>query len=634
MATAKDTEPTWNEVHAPHVVVFTDHDDKRGREVALRFEQMRALFGGLLMKERLNMPLPVSILGLKDNQQYLRIAPLRNGHPINSPGFLLHQEDQVLIVLDTSSADPWSGVAADFARLGLYYNYPPTPAFFDEGIAAYFASVKLGDRRIEIGADPGSLLNAPKSFTETLNLSWMPLKEVMAVPAGDKSKEWQFRAESWILMHYILNKGLLPQTGTYFDLTQNQKLPVDQAIEKAYGMPPAQFEQAIKSYFHDLPTLFADSARQQGAQSSGSYVQAAPMAPDDLAISQTEVPAADMHAFIGDVMARQAEHREQGMRELEALTTGNVDNASAHRALAWAYIQKNDFQPAAEELGKSLELDQKNPMARYYLAFLKYRMAQTTGQQIQGIGNMMQDLRAVVEWYPEFAEAYNMLAMARVEGGGPNSAFEAIRAAMRLSPRNQQYVFNLGVTYAAAKKWDAARALFERLKTSSDPAIASAASAQLAELGTAQKYGIPLQRSTGYSSPTKNEAAGGATGAGVPTANETAASAAKKSDATSAAHTAEPEAEKPVNPAEEPAPTGPIQFAKGKLVSVDCSHPPAALTTVIVAGRTLKLHTADYKSLTVIGADSFSCTWTNRTVSINYRLSGKTTGVLVSVELQ
>jgi hypothetical protein len=56
--------------------------------------------------------------------------------------------------------------------------------------------------------------------------------------------------------------------------------------------------------------------------------------------------------------------------------------------------------------------------------------------------------------------------------------------------------------------------------------------------------------------------------------------------------------------------------------------------TVVSGSKTLKLRTPDFKSLTVIGADTFSCTWENRRVSINYRASGKTGGDLVSVEVQ
>src|ERR1019366_10392388 len=42
-AFAKD-EPKWIEVHTAHFSVVTDAGDKRGREVALRMEQMRSVF--------------------------------------------------------------------------------------------------------------------------------------------------------------------------------------------------------------------------------------------------------------------------------------------------------------------------------------------------------------------------------------------------------------------------------------------------------------------------------------------------------------------------------------------------------------------------------------------------------------
>ncbi len=41
-AFAKD-EPKWIDVHTTHFSVITDAGEKRGREVALRMEQMRAV---------------------------------------------------------------------------------------------------------------------------------------------------------------------------------------------------------------------------------------------------------------------------------------------------------------------------------------------------------------------------------------------------------------------------------------------------------------------------------------------------------------------------------------------------------------------------------------------------------------
>jgi hypothetical protein len=77
-----------------------------------------------------------------------------------------------------------------------------------------------------------------------------------------------------------------------------------------------------------------------------------------------------------------------------------------------------------------------------------------------------------------------------------------------------------------------------------------------------------------------------------------------------------------------------LQFLKGKLVSVDCTQAPAAIVTVVAGTKTLKLRTGNYKSLTLVGADEFSCDWQNRAVDVNYKAGGKASGDLVSLELQ
>jgi tetratricopeptide (TPR) repeat protein len=631
-------EPPWTEIHGQHFSVITDAGEKRGREVALRLEQMRALFGTMLMKARLNMSVPLTVIALKSDQTYAQVAPIKQGHPLGEPGFLLQGEDHNYIVLNLSEEEPWRAIAHDFAHLLLNYNYPPTQGWFDEGFAEYFSSVRLTDRQVEIGADPElsppakenllgvqkQSLMREKSFTELLSVPvWLSTTDLFAVHhdasrGQEGSHHTLFYAQSWIVMHYLLNKQKLPEAGTYFDLVQNQQLPIDEAISKAFGMSPRQLEQAVKDYFASL-TAHQEGSRRTDARESQLAVHQfpTPVGADDLGATVTQLPDAEARAMLGDVMARIPERREQGIKNLEALAAGPTPNEVAHRALAWARIQSKDFEPAAQELSSAAELNSRDAWVRYYLSVAKYRMAESTGQSIQGLANMMQDLRAVLDWYPEFAEAYNMLAMARVEGGGINSALESIRAAIQLSPRNEQYVYNLGEIYVSGKKWDAARGLFERLKTSSNPQIASAARAQLQEMQFKQKYGIPMQRPTPTNTDSKPADIGD--------------SMASHSIPTPTSEKVEPEA--PGGKENATAPMGAIQFIKGKLMSVDCSSAPAAVLTVVAGTKTLKLRTPDYKSLTVVGADAFSCSWQNREVAINYRSSGKTSGDLVSLEV-
>jgi tetratricopeptide (TPR) repeat protein len=341
------------------------------------------------------------------------------------------------------------------------------------------------------------------------------------------------------------------------------------------------------------------------------------------------------------------------VQQLESITSQpKIDNVVARRALAWTHIEKKEFDRAVEELSKAGDLNPKDPWLHYYLALVRYHLAQT-GEATGGLPNMMQDLRQVLDWDAEFAQARSMLAMAQLEGGGVHAAVDSMRVALTLSPRNQTYLLNMAQIYMAGKSWEAATLLLERLKSSPDPEVAKSAGEQLAGLPMLKKYGTlaqpqqtasasspspspstsPASPSPASSSPTPRSAAAPSTTAPSATSKKPAAPQTKTEQ-----QSPEPD-EVTVDRADEPpAPAQPdkraIQFLKGKLVAVDCSQAPSAILTVSAGAKVLKLRTPDYKSLTLIGADNFSCDWKGRTVAVNYRAGGKADGDLVSIEVQ
>jgi tetratricopeptide (TPR) repeat protein len=239
-------------------------------------------------------------------------------------------------------------------------------------------------------------------------------------------------------------------------------------------------------------------------------------------------------------------------------------------------------------------------------------MAQAKHTEMVGLANMILDLRGVLEWNPEMADAFDLLALARNEGGGSAAALQSERSAVSLSPRNESYVYHLAEIYVASKKWDAAGTLLERLKASSNPQIAAQARNLLSQAGTERKYGIALNSSGGSQpkyEPQKSPF------------DVLEADAAKRSTAET-------------TPQSGPGDSRATRFAKGRLIAVDCSTPPGATLTVNSEIGTLKLRAADYKSLVLIGADDFSCDWRDRQVTVNYKPSGGAGGDLVSLELR
>lgn len=610
-------EPRWLATGSSHFYVVTDAGDKKGREVALRFEQMRAIFAQLLLRTRLNVPAPLEIYALAGAQAYGQTAPL-HGPQSAAPGFLLSGDDRNYIVLNLSVNDSWSAVAGDFARLLLSYNYPPTQPWFDEGFAAYFSSVQADNRQAQIGIPPQALVDLLNHQT------WLPLPELMSAksaPATGDSPSL-FQAESWALMHYLLDKNKLPETGTYFGLVQNQNVAVPQAVQQAYGVSAAQFEQAVRDHFRSLNA----PPGQQAAP--GTQIIPSPVGSENFPASTNPVPDADGDALLAEIRLRMPERRTQAVQELQGMT-GQVttDSAIVHRALAWDHLQKQEYTQAMEELGSAMQADPRDRWTRYYLSLVKYRAGEASDGTYPGLANMMQDLRIALDWYPEFAEAYNMLAMARVQGGGVNSAMEAMRAAVRLCPRNQTYLLNMARIYMAGKKWEAATELLLRLTGSSDPKIVALARRNLEDLPSLRKYGIAprhpedtRKQTTPLPEPPRS--------AGAPRA-----SASAKPATAPAATSEESEGETP--PPAVPAPDKrPIKFLKGKLAAVDCSQAPVAVLTFSAGAKTLRLRTEDFKSLLLIGAGEFSCDWKNRGAAVNYRSGGKADGDLVSLELQ
>src|ERR1700751_707266 len=336
-------EPQWIEIRSAHFKGVTDAEEKKGREVALRFEQMRAMFGQLLVRQKLHMPVPLTIFALKDDKRFYQMAPLHNGEPSSAPGFFVPGEDHQFFVLNVFEEDYYRAVAHDFAHLLLNYNYPPTPGWFDEGFAEYFSSIRLDNKQVELGSDPelGSpykedLLgnqsqqrNPPKSLTELLSgWVWLSIPDLFNMRHDtwtyqEGTHRTLFYAQSWITMHYLINKEKLSETGNYFGLVQVQKEPVENAIQQAYGMTPVQLDKTIKDYFHSLTPLFQDqdAARQPGALSNRPELLhfPSPIALEEMATETKPVTESDMRCRLAEVMVRIPERREQGLKEIDAV---------------------------------------------------------------------------------------------------------------------------------------------------------------------------------------------------------------------------------------------------------------------------------------------------------------------------
>src|ERR1700693_5439490 len=243
-------EPVWVEVGSPNFSVVTDAGEKRGREVAMRFEQMRGVYGALMTRTTVNLPAPLQIVAFRNTKEMRQVAPLFNGKPTELAGLFQGGSDRSFIMLDMSVENPWTVVFHEYAHQLMNGNLKEQFApWFEEGFAEYFSSIEVDSKEARVGRIPDY------TYKILQQVGMMKIGDLLRVQPDTRTynengdHRTSFYAESALLMHYIYDNQWMPRVATYFDLTENQHLGVEAAVQQAFGMSTAKFDQALLAYY-------------------------------------------------------------------------------------------------------------------------------------------------------------------------------------------------------------------------------------------------------------------------------------------------------------------------------------------------------------------------------------------------
>jgi len=142
-------------VRSPNFSVITDASEKRGRDVALHFEQMRSVFGALMTKANVNLSVPLQIVAFRNTKEMRQVAPIFNGKPTELAGLFQGGQDRSFIMLDMSVEDPWTTVFHEYAHRLMDGNLTiRADPWFEEGFAEYYTSIEVDNREARVGKIP------------------------------------------------------------------------------------------------------------------------------------------------------------------------------------------------------------------------------------------------------------------------------------------------------------------------------------------------------------------------------------------------------------------------------------------------------------------------------------------------
>ena len=585
-------EPQWVEVRSPNFSVVTDAGEKRGREVAMHFEQMRAVFGALMIKANVNLPIPLQIVAFRNTKEMRQIAPLFNGKPTQVAGLFQGGSDRSFIMLDMSVENPWTVVFHEYAHQLMNGNLKEQFApWFEEGFAEYFSSIEVDSKEARVGRIPDY------TYKILQQVGMMKIGDLLRVQPDTKTynengdHRTSFYAESALLMHYIYDNQWMPRVATYFDLTENQHLGVEAAVQQAFGMSTAKFDQALLAYY------------RSGHYKYYRIPTSASISPNTY--TDSPLSAASGNAVLADIHLHSRDYQQQALNEFQEILKSDPKNAAACRGLGYAYLQRQDFTQAAEYFKRASQLDSKDPRVHYYSALLMVR--ETGFSSGANLAGMTAELQTAIALDANFADSYALLAFAQSTGGDSGKAVGTMRKALAISPRNENYIVNLANLYLANRQPDQTIALLQSLHIADNPALASRASFTLAQ---AQQF-----RQVGADQP----------GAGMVLVRHE--NSAEDTSSPSSSGLAESQARTQTS-------ASPAKFIRGTLTRVDCSKSPLATLTVVSGTKTWKMSVADRNHLILIGADQFSCDWQKQKVALNYRESKEGEGDVFSLEIQ
>src|SRR5438270_5646269 len=403
-ATAKDT---WTSVHSKNFTLVGNASEKDIRLVANRLEQFRQVFSLLFPTITLNSPVPTTVIVFKSDSSYkpFKVNP-------NVAGYFQPGEDVNYITLTTeksSDEQPFRTIFHEYVHLLVENNMGATvPLWFNEGLAEYYSTFDIKDdyRRVILG---DLIANHVLYLREN---KFLPLRTLFAVDYkspyyNEGNKMNVFYAESWMLMHYLLQgdgQKHRPQLAKFVDLLR-ANATIEDAFQQAFQGSIDSLEKDFKSYIQGAKYM-ATGITFEHKLDFDSEMQSAPLA------------EAEAHAYLGDLLVHTHKFEAAEAQIQQALAL-DADLPMAEASYGMLRVRQGRVDDAREHLQKAVGANSQNYLTHYYYAFAlsslsmnQYRVVSSYPPDVAA--TMRAELKKAIALKPDFPESYSLLGFVNV----------------------------------------------------------------------------------------------------------------------------------------------------------------------------------------------------------------------------
>lgn len=466
---AQQTTPakdTWTSVRSQNFLLVGNAGEKEIRQVANRLEQFRTVFALLFPSMKFTSPVPTTVVVFKSDSSYkpFKVNP-------NASGYFQAGEDINYITLTTERASedkPFRVIFHEYVHLLIDNTLGESvPLWFNEGLAEYYSTFDVTDENRKVIL--GELVSNHVLYLRENKL--LPLRTLFAVDYkspyyNEGNKMNIFYAESWMLMHYLLQgdaQKRRPQLARFVDLLR-ANVEIGSAFQQAFQTPIETFEKDFKAYIQSSKYV-ATAVSFEKKLEFDSQMQAAPL---------TE---AEAQAYLGDLLLHTTRFNDAENYLQQALTL-SPELSSAAASLGLLRVRQHRLGDAREYLARAVAGNSQNYLAHYYYALAlsglsidEYKIVDTYPPDVAA--TMRSELKKTIALKPEFAESYGLLGFVNVVRNEElDETIELLKRALNLARGNHRIVFVLAQLYLRKGRFADARELLEPIANKSpDPNV-------------------------------------------------------------------------------------------------------------------------------------------------------------------
>jgi tetratricopeptide (TPR) repeat protein len=400
----------WVLARSPGFIVVSDAGEKRARQVAHQFEQVRALFRQVL-QARVDPGRLVVIIAVKDESGLRELLPgywERKGGAWPAGIFVPGRDKHLLALrLDVTTENPYRVVYHEYTHLLIRLNVRWVPLWLNEGLAEFWGSSDIDDQETRWGLISGPAL---------LYLRQAPMVKLDDLLAADQSsplyndasRTSAFYAQSTVLTHYLL-LGAPERRGQIAEFFKQLESGVDEpeALRRAFG-DLRKLDLELSAYVQRMSFPGVKTQTRIDAQT----IQAMPLTP------------AQADALRGDFLARTGRPCE-ARALLDSAVRQDPEMSWAHEGLGTLEAGRGRRPDALRQFNEAARLAPAN-----YLALFRAGLIEEDGAEPKAdAARREQALRKALQVNPAFAPA--LAALARLLSRQEDRRAEAVSSAQR-----------------------------------------------------------------------------------------------------------------------------------------------------------------------------------------------------------